>query len=433
MLLHHSSIYPLYIYWKVSRLYEMYLDKNKWRAIQRNELMKLLKYAQQHSNYFNTIIKDNITIKNVNSIFKSIPLLDKEIIQREGENIFSNELNNKTRWANTGGSTGEPLRFPILHSCISWELLNQFILYKKMGYKFGDLIVAIDGSRISESNLKKNIYWVKGYNFPYGKYSYSTQYLNIDTVSYYINSLNKLKPSYLRGYPSGIKEFCLLANIKGKSIDFNLKGIYLTSENFSIEDKNFIGSFFNCPVYGQYGHTESSIFAIQEPSSDEYVCSPLYGITEILNDEGEQVKKGEQGEIVVTGFSHIGMPFIRYRTGDLAVYGGKNKFGEVILSNLLGRDVDFIYNKNDEKIYLVGFIFGGHIKAFNYIQSWQIIQNEKGKVILLIIKLKGFTIHIEKQIYDLFKNKEIDITIQYVDAIPKTKRGKRKFLIQNIK
>lgn len=433
MLLHNSCIYTLYVYWKVSRLYELYLDKTKWRTIQRNELIKLLKYAQKHSKYFNTLIKDNITIKNVNSIFNSLPLLDKEIIQREGENIFSKEINNKTRWANTGGSTGEPLRFPTLTSCMPWELLNQFILYKKMGYKFGELIVAIDGSRISESNLKKNIYWVKGINFPYGKYSYSTQYLNIETISYYINSMNKLKPSYLRGYPSGIKEFCLLANIKGKSLDFNLKGIYLTSENFSNEDKKIIASFFNCPVYGQYGHTEASIFAIQEPSSDEYVCSPLYGITEILNGEGEQVKKGEQGEIVVTGFSHIGMPFIRYKTGDLAIYGGINKYGEVILSNLLGRDVDFIYNKNDEKIYLVGFIFGGHIKAFNYIQSWQIIQNEKGKVILLIIKSKGFTIHIEKQIYDLFKYKDIDITIKYVDAIPKTKRGKRKFLIQNIK
>lgn len=61
---------------------------------------------------------------------------------------------------------------------------------------------------------------------------------------------------------------------------------------------------------------------------------------------------------MVTGFVEYGLPFIRYKTGDLAIYGGETELGETILTKLLGREVDCIYNKGGKKIYLVGFIFG---------------------------------------------------------------------------
>ena len=59
-----------------------------------------------------------------------------------------------------------------------------------------------------------------------------------------------------------------------------------------------------------------------------------------MDECGKQVKENEIGEIVVTGFSHLGTPFIRYKTGDLAVYGGTTEFGEVVLKQLMGRSVD---------------------------------------------------------------------------------------------
>ena len=41
-----------------------------------------------------------------------IPILTKEIIRQEGENLYSDELNKRGAYENTsGGSTGEPVRF----------------------------------------------------------------------------------------------------------------------------------------------------------------------------------------------------------------------------------------------------------------------------------------------------------------------------------
>ena len=216
-------------------------------------------------------------------------------------------------------------------------------------------------------------------------------------------------------------------------VSFHLKGIYLTSESYSIDDTNYISSILQCPVYGQYGHTECSVFATKKPQENQYLCSPLYGYTEVLDKQGHQVKKGEAGEVVVTGFSIAGLPFIRYRTGDLAVYGGETKYGETILTELLGRTVDYIYNLDGKKIYTVGFIFGGHLKIFNYLKQWQLEQNVIGELLIRVVKGLEYNQTIEDEIVEFFESNRFSVKIQYVDNIPQTLRGKRKFLIQNIK
>lgn len=335
-------------------------------------------------------------------------------------------------WLNTGGSTGEPLHFPALYKSKPWEPIAQMMLYLRMGYRLGDTIVCVSGERISDEDLARNVYWSEGANFPWGKIHFSTLHLREDTVGFYLQKLSEVKPQFMRGYPSGIMELCKLAMKLGLQPSFKMKGIYMTSENFTQDEKSFISDFFHCPVYGQYGHTESSIFAVQQPESDAYFTNPLYGYTEVVDENGKQVCIGECGEIVVTGFIEYGLPFIRYKTGDLAVYGGETEYGETILTKLLGRNVDFIYNKEGEKIYLVGFVFGGHIKAFNHILSWQIYQKEKGKVTLLVVKGDGYDAAVEAEVERLFVGKGIDVDFQYVDKIEKTKRGKQKFLIQEI-
>ena len=418
---------------KVYKLAKKFLsDKSQWKSIQESNLMDILDYANKHSKYYHAIacgLKHGNISKHLE--VRSYPLLDKHIILREGRNIYSDEITDDWKiWLNTGGSTGEPLHFPALYHGMPWEAIAQMMMYITMGYRKGDTIVGVTGHRVPEADLERHIYWDKGNGFPWGKLYLSTLYLNEDTFMYYWNELEGVKPKILRGYPSGILEICKFAKKNGLTPSFKLKGVYLTSENFTQDEKGFVAAFFKCPVYGQYGHTESSVFAMQLPDSEEYLTNPLYGYTEVLDKDGNQVAIGETGEVVVTGFIEHGLPFIRYKTGDLAVYGGETEYGETRLTKLCGRDVDFIYNKQKEKVFLVGFIFGGHIKAFNHIISWQIQQREVGKVDVFIVKGEGYTKQTESDVKSLFENHGFDISMNYVDRIEKTQRGKQKFLIQ---
>jgi phenylacetate-CoA ligase len=215
-------------------------------------------------------------------------------------------------------------------------------------------------------------------------------------------------------------------------LKFNLKGIYLTSEYYGQNTIDLLRSVFNCDVFGQYGHSEVSVFAVTKANDLEYICSPFYGYVEILNENGSHVSEGETGEVVVTGFSNKIMPFIRYMTGDLAIYGGRRN-GIVYIKKLIGRTVDFIYNKNYEKIFLIGLIFGAHMKAFNNIITWQIIQEVAGIININIVKDTLFSNEDEVEIKEIFNSVDIVSNFLYVSSIPFTNNGKRKFLIQLIK
>ena len=406
--------------------------------IQRRYLASFLRYISHNNKYYTSFLAGHIiNSKNCIDILRTLPLLTKEMIQQQGNNIYDSTIGNSHQnWRNTGGSTGEPLRFPVLYKKRVFpdeELIQQAYLYQLMGCSIQESIIEIDGVRVPESKRQNNIYWAENTsNFPYGKKRYSILYLNENTFRYYVKSMNNDNPVILRGYPSAVKHFCQLLESTNEKITFTLKAVYLTSENFDENMANYISQILGCDVWGQYGHTEISIFAFKRPHESKYLCCPFYGFTEILDSNEKQVKKGEIGEIVVTGFTNIGLPFVRYKTGDLAVFGGKTKNGSVIIENLLGRSTDYIFDKKSNKIYLVGFIFGGHLSAFNDIKEWQIIQKEIGKLSIHIVKGKTYTQNSENELLSLFTNNNFDVQISYTDHLEKTQRGKQKFLIQEL-
>ena len=410
-------------------------EKNNWPLYQKRQLFKLLCYVKVHSSFFRGKLPDNISIDNCISVLKSLPVINKKTINELGYSYYSDEITKEwSNWSNTGGSTGEPFRFPRLTKGKA-ESICQRHLYKTMGSKGSlcDTIVSIDGTRVDEFKRNNHVFWNESdYSFPYGKFCLSTIYMDPSMLPYYVQFLNTVKPTIMRGYPSGFCELAHYIEDNNITLSFQVKGIYLTSEGFDKKIESLIGRIFKCSVYGQYGHTEASIFAIKYPEQNEYYVSPLYGFTEVLNDNDQQVEVGEMGRIVVTGFTQYGTPFIRYDTGDLAEYGGVNEYGEVVLSKLLGRSVDYVVNGHGEKIYLIGFIFGGHLKAFNYINKWQLEQDKQGLVRMRIVKGKGYCEEIEKEIVTLFGTKDLSVDIDYVETIQRTNRGKEKFIIQHL-
>lgn len=425
----------VYAYFKFycTGLYYLFTKKN-WRKIQEKELIKTLNYAIKHSRFFRDVVGD-ITIdqNNVWDIIKKFPTITKETITEKQWDIYSDEVpKDYTNWRETGGSTGVPLKYPALASHYYKEDVCQMMLYHEMGFCWGDTIVYFGGDRISAEKTRNNIFWFESNNLPYGKYIYCIRYLNEDNFQYYVESLNKVSPKFIRGYTSSVKEFCRLVRRSDTQLKFKLKGIYLTSESATLEDRDYIEKTMQCPVWGQYGHTECSIFAVSKPHDPTYLTNPLYGYTEILDENGVHVNVGSAGEITVTGFNIIGMPFVRYRTGDIAIYGGETKYGQTILKELLGRTRDFLYDDKGNKVYALSLLFdAGNLNLLDHIKAWQIEQSAEGIVYVRIIKDDSYNDEIEKSIIEVFKFKNITIKVLYVNEIEKTKRGKHKFIIQN--
>lgn len=261
--------------------------KSRWKSIQKKELVNILKYGLSHSDFFRDNVGDVvIDEKNVESVLKKFPVITKQTILDNRWKIFSDEIpHDYAFWRETGGSTGVPLKFPSLASPYYIEDVCQLMLYHQMGFSWGDTIVYFGGDRVAEDKLKKHEYWFDGKNLPYGKICYCVRYLDDSTFPYYVDSLNEVSPKFLRGFTSSIKEFCRFVKKENVKFEFKLKGIYLTSESSTLEDRKYIESILHCPVWGQYGHTECSIFAVSKPHDSTYYANPLYGFTEILDED----------------------------------------------------------------------------------------------------------------------------------------------------
>ncbi|MBQ8679073.1 MAG: hypothetical protein IJ530_04850 [Treponema sp.] len=432
---------------------------NEWRK--RNETEELISLMNGSERDFYIILKKNLArtlcksykkvsywnsfsqLKNVNKkncfeILQSMPTLTKDIIREQGEKMWQDGKSPENAGTgSTGGTTGSPLLFLRGHNAEDTHqpALYEYITgikYKGNLDKFG-IIVSFDGARPSEEDVKKNIYWLEDYNSGiYGTVDFCSFYLNDESAKYYIDKLNELKPYVIRGYSNAILSMAQFVEKFG-GLTIAPKGIYVTSEYCSKESMIYISNAFGCNVYGQYGQSEACLFAWTKPNDDTYYCSPYYGYVEVLDENNNQVEVGEIGEVVVTAFYRTyEQPFIRYRTGDLVKYGG-TKNGIVCLSGLKGRKGEYIVGKNSKIIQLVGFIDIHYLKCKDKILSYQIEQNEPGKVVFRIVKSYDWTAIDEEEIRKLLAIREIDVDFEYPKEIPLTSKGKRKNIIQNIK
>jgi len=412
--------------------YHLGTKKSDYTNIKENLLNEILTYSQNNCPYYKELYKTvGITSPSIGDLNR-IPFLDKQIIRLNYKDLQSKESKRLTNYImKSGGTTGSPLIFP---GSSHYQYEHNKFAFELFGYQKGDDIVSIDGTGISKDKIEQDIFWKKRStaNLPYGKISFSSIYLNNTTAKFYIQHLNKLKPSFIRGYPSAINFLSLYIIENNLKLDFKLKAVYLTAETIFTSHIEAIKKAFNTPLSLEYGHSEVSVFAYTIDESYEYYCSPYYGYTEVIGTDGNHVEIGEIGEVVVTGFYNKSMPFIRYKTGDLALFNG-NKDGLTRLLRIDGRTQDFLIDKNGEKTFLVGSISSMTNSFIDHIKKWQIVQNKPGLVEIKIIKSDSFTSADESSIIRFFtKKKGVTPTIIYVDNIEVTSRGKNKLVVQNI-
>ena len=409
------------------------LSESKAKESQNLILTNFLKYSYENTNYYKKLFDDNNINIEEEEDFEKIPFLSKEIINKNLPSLLSEKFSiGELLKRSTGGSTGKPLMFYSNSKAGIADSGHHRYLYSIMGYDKGDLIIGCGGIQIDDSLKAKNIYWIKNKGNVFGDYMFSVLYLSEKNISTYVNKILQLKPNIMRGYPSFYDRLATYINDNSIKIDFNIKGINLTAEMCSITQRRNIERAFSTMIYFEYGHKEISLYFYTQDNNYEYISSPIYGYVEVLDDQGKKTKIGEIGNIVTTGFNNFGMPFIRYKTGDLGKLSYRNG-GIIHLEEIHGRTQDFLVDKNKNKIYIISTIYGNKLNAFNNFYRWQIFQEITGKAEIRIIKKPSFTLNDENEILDFFSFfKGIDFFIKYVDSIKKSKIGKYNLLVQKI-
>jgi phenylacetate-CoA ligase len=139
---------------------------------------------------------------------------------------------------------------------------------------------------------------------------------------------------------------------------------------------------------------------------------------------------------VATGFYNFAMPFIRYKTMDLATHTNQKSpdgFNYRLFKRIEGRLQELIVTSTGRLISMTAINM--HDETFDNVRQFQFYQDTPGKLILKILPNKNFSNVDLQRIYDNLKFKlghDTELEIKLVDSIPRTKSGKLRFLDQKL-
>lgn len=425
------------------QVHEFYRDAQWWSKEriakwQLERLRHMIQYAYENTTGYRQLY-DEARVKpgDIQSLddIKLLPLTDKALLRGNIKAFTADPsiAGNLSRYT-TGGSSGTPFEFYADYRNSGAEAAFVESAWESFGWKASDRGIRLRGSMIGG---KDNIIKKTGYH----KYVLSSFYLNDENYEQYMSAIKKTKASYLHVYPSTITDLSHLILSHNDEGILKIKHILLASENLYPWQEDIIKSAFpEATLVSFYGHTERAIMAPWCEKDEKYHINPFYGYTEILNDKNQEVKEGEIGELVGTSFWMFGTPFIRYKTNDFAEKGVSRceKCGRnfQILNSIDGRLSEIIIGKTGRRISLT--VFAGsvmHGETFDHIKQFRFVQKEKGKVSLKVIPDSRFGETDMKRLDNslrAFLSDDFEFSIQLVESLERTQRGKFTYLEQHL-
>jgi phenylacetate-CoA ligase len=400
---------------------------------QLNKLKQIIKYSYEHSPYYHNVLKSvNFKPEDLRSKedLKKIPITTKMDVKNSYHDFMTKNLvDSKYKSYTTSGSTGIPLTF--LHDNKSHFYANTSIMYNflECGVKFKDRFVNLsprqfpDGSLISKPTFSRLHFLGIVLNIT-----------NLSIYSYreYIDSINKIKPDVLYGFPNAIVDMCEV-----KTLDINPRLVFTQGEVLTDHSRDIIERELNAEVYNTYGCSEVPRIAFEcnEHSGLHTLTDSV--VVECIKDDDDVV--GEPGEVVITGLYNYFMPLIRYELGDSATPTdevcpcGRNW---PLIKNIQGRINDFFILPSGKILtrnHTLEWFKPEFKKNIWLFSKYQFVQEEKNKIVLNIVKGKNYDENVMDRILSIIhedlKDEGLEFIVVTVDDIPKEKSGKRRSMI----
>lgn len=398
---------------------------------QNNKLKKVLETAIENVSYYKEL---NLSF-DFNDFsykeFQKIPVLTKEMVRQRGKELINPNYSKikEVRKNTSGGSTGEPLEFYQTKDQGNSGGANYFYALFLNDVEFYEKSTDLWGAErdMHKTKRKFNIRTII-----YNNITLNTFVLNDNIIESYIKILNKRKPVFIKAYVHSIYDMAKYIN--GRSIKINFKPtIHCTTGPLYPEMRAEISKAFNnAYVYNFYGSREVSAIATEVKGlQDMYVMFDNVFV-EILDEGNNPVKKGEEGEIVITTLNNHYMPLLRYKIGDRAIKGDDLDFGVLKMENVVGRTLGVIYREDGMK--LDGQFFTTLFFNKKGIKSFQLVQKTISNINLYIVKNDGFDTKELEGIIQRIKQELPNSKVQtlFVDKINLTSTGKIMYVYSEI-
>jgi phenylacetate-coenzyme A ligase PaaK-like adenylate-forming protein len=253
------------------------------------------------------------------------------------------------------------------------------------------------------------------------------------SINDYVKEFNSYAPSYVKGYPSALYDFCKLAIAQNLDVR-KVKAVYTASETLHEYQRKIIEDVFDSELYQWYGQVETTV-NVHECISHRLHVKEEYGLLEILRTDDSPSQNGEEGRVVGTGWGNKAFPLLRYNTGDNMILAADQYcdcgMGGRIIDRILGRDEDVIVTPDGRRLGRMDFIF----KPISSVLESQIVQDSADSVLIRIVPDGEYGSREERQLRLLlsdFLGANMNIKFELIDSIPRSANGKIRYVVSNV-
>lgn len=253
---------------------------------------------------------------------------------------------------------------------------------------------------------------------------FSVYHLNEKNIESYISELGKKKIKWIHSYPSAISLIAKYMTENDIKLKNKIRFITTGSENLMDTQKDMIYNAFGVAPYQHYGQAEN-VAIFSEDVDHKILVDEDFSAVEFIYDSELQIYK-----VVGTSLNNYAMPFIRYEIGDVVDYTETREGRRINFID--GRRDDYIVLSNGTKVGRLAHILNG----VSNISESQIVQKKIGEITINIVRNNHYSKDDEAQLIRNLHNRigcSEEINIEYVNEIPKTKNGKLRFVISEIK
>lgn len=290
------------------------------KKFQEVKMTELLIYLQDNSKFYQRLLsQNNIDIKGIKTLedLTKIPVTTKDDLQNFSDDFLCVAKNKIVDFVTTSGTLGEPVTFAMTENDLERLAYNEYISFSCANTTSDDIFQMM-------VTLDKRFMAGMAYFLGLRKLGAGIIRMGPGLQKLQFESIKRFAPTGLISVPSFIPKLIEYAEENG--IDYKNSSIEkavcigesIRNADFSLNTLGKkITDKWDIKLYSTYASTEMGTAFTECEAGKGGHHHPEMIIVEFLDDNNNQVKEGEAGEVTITTLGVEGMPLLRFKTGDI--------------------------------------------------------------------------------------------------------------------
>lgn len=262
--------------------------------------------------------------------------------------------------------------------------------------------------------------------------------LTVAALRTHVERFPRRRPYFIRASPSYAARLAARILADGRALDRGPMAVMTGAETLTPVQEATIRRAFGCRVVNHYSTWEVPHMAQSCPDHAGLLhVNSERVVLRVADADGQDVRPGERGRVLVTALANDVMPFINYDLGDWAVRGARCPCGRGFptLAAVDGRTGEVIETSDGRAITpaMLGTQLPLQSDVAGFISDYQADQTAPDAVTLRVVPLPGFMAEMIAPLrvtLERLMGPTVRVSVEVVERLPDEPSGKR-FIIRS--